>query len=132
MRRHGTRNAGYEQRRAELLDRITERLCDREVGWPTLRELAAAAGCSVSTLKHYFGRRDQIVAAALHRVAAQHVAWRERTRLPQGEFVESIHGAAETATEALYSPFISRLVAMGFVEALGSGPINLFEVARAT
>ena len=65
MRPRGSRNASYDKRRAELLERLTLRLCNRETGWPTMRELAAAANCSVSTLSHYFGRREDVVRAVL-------------------------------------------------------------------
>ena len=69
MRPRGSRNASYDKRRAELLERLTLRLCNRETGWPTMRELAAAANCSVSTLSHYFGRRQDVVRAVLHHIA---------------------------------------------------------------
>lgn len=120
MRPHGSRNAGYEARRTALLDQLTDRLCDRAAGWPTLRELAAAAGCSVSTLSHYFGRRDAIVAAVLHRIAEGTVEQIEGTRTPEGDFDASIARAAERATAALHDPRISRLLAMGLIEALSA------------
>ena len=60
---------GFEARRAELLARLRARLTDRGAGQPTLRELAVAAGCSVSTLAHYFGRRNDVVLAVFARVA---------------------------------------------------------------
>lgn len=120
MRPQGSRNAGYHARQAELLDRMTDRLCDRHGGWPTLRELAAAAGCSVSTLSHYFGPRNAIVAAVLHRIAAGTVDQIEGTRIPEGDFPASVQRAAERATGALHDPRISGLLAMGLIESLSA------------
>lgn len=121
MRPSGSRNAGYEERRAALLDLLTKRLCDRRGGWPTLRELAAAAGCSVSTLTHYFGRRDKVVIAVLHRIAEGTTGQLAATAMTEGDFAQSIHRAAQRATDALYDPFIASLLAMGLVESLSQG-----------
>lgn len=118
MRRTGSRNAGYETRRQELLDQLTVRLCDRGEGWPTMRQLASAAGCSVSTLTHYFGRRDGVIVAVLHRIAAGTTDQLAATAIPEGDFAHSIHQAARRATDALYDPTIASLLAMGLVESL--------------
>ena len=124
MRPRGSRNASYHLRRAELLERVTQRLCERETGWPTMRELAAAAGCSVSTLSHYFGRRDDLVRAVLDHIAVGTQDQLEATRMPEGPFAVSIHAAASRAAAALYDPRISRLLAMGLIESLSARSIG--------
>ena len=124
MRRLGSRNAGYDDRRNALLDRLTERLCDRAGGWPTMRELAAAAGCSVSTLRHYFGRREALVMAVLAHIAAGTQAQLAATRQPEGRFAVSILRAAERASAALHDPAIARLLAMGLIESLSASEIG--------
>lgn len=62
-RTKGARNAGHPERRAALIGRLRARLADRNTGPASLRELAAAAGVSVPTLTHYFGSREDIIAA---------------------------------------------------------------------
>ena len=102
MRPRGSRNASYDKRRAELLERLTLRLCNRETGWPTMRELAAAANCSVSTLSHYFGRREDVVRAVLHHIAVGTEDQLAATRMPEGPFEASVHAAAGRAAAALH------------------------------
>ena len=61
----GTRDADYEDKRRELLRKMTVRMMRREVARPSLRELAQSADVSVPTLRHYFGARRGVVDAML-------------------------------------------------------------------
>lgn len=124
MRPRGSRNASYDKRRAELLERLTLRLCNRETKWPTMRELAAAANCSVSTLSHYFGRREDVVRAVLHHIAVGTEDQLAATRMPEGPFEASVHAAAGRAAAALHDPAIARMLAMGLIEALSASVLG--------
>lgn len=76
-RRPGSRNADFEATRASLLERIGARLAAEDGLGASLRELAAAAGVSTATLRHYFGDREALVEAYLehcHRQGARYVA----------------------------------------------------------
>ena len=64
-RTSGSRNRDYDTKRQELLKRIGVRLTDLSQGRPSFRELAAAAGISVPTLRHYFKDRDGVLEAFL-------------------------------------------------------------------
>ena len=60
-RTRGSRNVDYEEQRAALARRVRDALAqDRGIN-ASFRELAAAAGTSVATLKHYFGDRDGLL-----------------------------------------------------------------------
>lgn len=75
-RPEGTRNPDYSAKRAALLRRLLARLLEHDGARCSLNELAIAAEASVPTLKHYFGDRDGIVAAALRSaeaLGAEHV-----------------------------------------------------------
>jgi AcrR family transcriptional regulator len=64
-RRPGARNRDYDETRSALAASLSTHLL-REDGTPaTLVDLAATAGVSATTLKHYFGDRDGLYAAAL-------------------------------------------------------------------
>ncbi len=73
----GTSSALYEARRTALLDAVRRRLVEPNRGPASLRELAAAAEVSIPTLRHYFGKREDLVEALLiewGRVGEAHVA----------------------------------------------------------
>ena len=61
----GSRDTDYEEKRRELLRKMTHRIMRREVVRPSLRDLAAAADVTVPTLRHYFGGRPQVIEAIL-------------------------------------------------------------------
>jgi len=64
-RAKGVKNADYETKRRELLDRMLPRFARLDVERPSLRQLAAAAEVTAPTLQHYFGDRTGVVAALL-------------------------------------------------------------------
>lgn len=64
----GHRNADFEQTRKTLLESLHRRLVQPDGARASVRELAAAAGVSVPTLRHYFGDREGIVRALLEDV----------------------------------------------------------------
>jgi AcrR family transcriptional regulator len=57
----GARNADYFDRRNALIERVRDRLALQQGTPPSFRELALAAGCSVATLRHYFGSREGLI-----------------------------------------------------------------------
>lgn len=64
-RAKGVKNADYEDKRRELLDRMLPRFARLDLERPSLRQLAAAAEVTAPTLQHYFGDRTGVVAALL-------------------------------------------------------------------
>lgn len=118
MRSKGARNARFDERRAELLARLKARLSQRDAMRPTLRELAAAAGCSVSTLNHYFGRRDGIVTAVFADAGARGQGQFEATRQPGPDFDTSVRETAAMAWRALTEYGVAHTLAMGMVEGI--------------
>jgi AcrR family transcriptional regulator len=70
----GTTSGQHEARRAALLDAIRTRLVAPNQTPASLRELAAAAGVTIPTLRHYFGKREELVAALLEDLGKQGTA----------------------------------------------------------
>jgi AcrR family transcriptional regulator len=78
----GSRNEGYDERRAALAAAVIPRLVADDGPQASLAELAAAAGVSVPTMKHYFGDRSGLVAAALRTIGQGGAPHVERTKFP--------------------------------------------------
>src|SRR5690348_12324286 len=64
-RTKGVKNADYETKRRELLERMLPRFARLDLERPSLRQLAAAAEVTAPTLQHYFGDRTGVIAALL-------------------------------------------------------------------
>ena len=64
-RPRGSHNAGYEETRAQLARALLGRLLEPDGATVSFREMAAAAGVSASTLRHYFGDRAGTLKAVL-------------------------------------------------------------------
>lgn len=63
-RPRGSRNPGFEERRAAIARAVMGRIATPGGSRASLRELAQAAGVGLPTLRHYFGDRDGLLAAA--------------------------------------------------------------------
>ncbi|MDS9468754.1 TetR/AcrR family transcriptional regulator C-terminal domain-containing protein [Paracoccus sp. MBLB3053] len=118
MKPKGTRNAGFEERRAELLARMRTRLMLRDAPRPALRELASEAGCSVSTLNHYFGKRDDILIAVFADSGRRGQGQFAATRQAGQDFETSIRDAAAMAWQALTRHGVADALAMGMAEGM--------------
>lgn len=118
VRSKGARNARFDDRRAELLSRLRARLLQRDAMRPTLRELATAAECSVSTLNHYFGRRDDIVMAVFADSGQRGQGQFAATRQAGPDFGLSVRDAAAMAWRALTQYGVADALAMGMVEGM--------------
>lgn len=71
------------QRREAAIDRIADHLVERGLGDSGLRALAGAAGTSDRMLLYYFNDKDDVLAAALTRVAERLIV-RLNDALPPG------------------------------------------------
>lgn len=61
----GSRNPDFEATRASLVSALQKRLAEPDGSRASFRDMAASAGVSVATLRHYFGSREGVVAAVL-------------------------------------------------------------------
>lgn len=131
----GSKNAEYEVRRAELLDAAMPRLL-ADHGSTSLNELAAEVGVAVPTLRHYFGDRAGLVAAALRRQkkhAGPHLA---RVATPSSADVTTSLTQFLTELVAAWRAFgVGRLFAGGLVMGLrdaAAGPAYLDGILEPT
>lgn len=66
------------------------RFVRRDIERPSLRQLAAAAGVTVPTLEHYFGRRPDVIAALLDEYRRRGENRLQIVSQPNGPFADSM------------------------------------------
>ena len=86
----GSRSRDHEARRQQILARIVQRLVRPGALHPSYRELAEAGEVSLSTLQHYFGRRDAVIAAVFDQAAQGSAPHLAEAREPAGNLAESV------------------------------------------
>src|SRR4029453_8388425 len=97
-RTSGSRNRDYDEKRVALLKHLDARLADLSKARPSFREMAAAAGVSVPTLRHYFRDRDGVLQAYLVWQGGESARYRPLVATTEDPFPHSIrkvlHGSA--------------------------------------
>jgi AcrR family transcriptional regulator len=86
----GSSAQDHDERRSALLAAIAKRLVLRDCPQASMRELASAAGVTVPTLRHYFGKRDDLIFALLVDLGSKGAPHIERVARVELPFRESI------------------------------------------
>lgn len=134
MKTKGAKSSGYAERRSALLRTCRARLTARDLPSPSMRELAAAAGVTVPTLRHYFGRREDLVVALLEELRREGEFYLARTRMTDQPFDQSIASLVRALSLGLAAG-LSEIHALGLREGLRHnrlGPAYLNEVLEPT
>ena len=118
----GSRNEGYDERRDELLATLLETLV-RSSQPMSLRGLAAAAGVSVPTLRHYFGDREAILAAVFAYCRKDGAEPLQHAATPQGDVQASIRELLDHATAGLEYGGLGALHDLGLREGLANAAV---------
>jgi AcrR family transcriptional regulator len=114
----GARNHSYDAKRQELLARMRERLGKPGAMHASWRELAAAADVSLSTLTHYFGRREDIIRAVLKDAHDGGAEPLQVMATPIVGFHASVLAALQHLAGGLTFGGVDTLLAIGFAEGL--------------
>lgn len=117
-RTEGARDARHAERRRAMIDRLRTRLGEAGATHASWRELAATAGVGLSTMTHYFGRRDDVVKAVLEQDLKDGEEPLAVMALPSGPFDQSIHDAVRHLASGLSHGGLSRTYATGLVQCL--------------
>lgn len=117
-RREGSRDTRYEARRAAMIEKLQSRLGEAGATHASWRELAAAAGVSLSTLSHYFGKRDDVVRAVMEAELVKGAEPLTIMATPSGPFAMSIRDAVLHLVAGLSWGGLSRSYATGLVQSL--------------
>lgn len=81
-RKTGDRNRDFDKKREQILDALQGRLLSEDAPRITLHEMAAVAGCSLSSLRHHFGSRPNVYAALLVRYGGIGKRYHDKVREP--------------------------------------------------
>ncbi len=120
----GTRDADYDLRRRELLRGMSRHMMRRESPRPSLRELAAAAGVSVPTLRHYFGARPQVLDAIFEECLNLGRGGLEAQSRSERPFAQSVRDYADALLAALAADHDVPLGDL-FAVSLGEGLLDM-------
>lgn len=108
-RAKGVKNADYESKRRELLDRMLPRFARLDLERPSLRQFAAAAEVTAPTLQHYFGDRTGVVAALLEEYRLRGASRLEVAAKPTGAFADSVREFADSLVVGMQANSAARL-----------------------
>jgi AcrR family transcriptional regulator len=127
-RTRGSRDADHEAKRLALLERLIDRLAMPDATRPSLRQLAESASVTEPTLRHYFGNREGIVAAAFAEWRRRGDAWLPVAARPSGPLAQSLSDYLAMLIAAFRHFGFAKIVAVGFIEGLldvKQGPLFL-------
>jgi AcrR family transcriptional regulator len=109
----GTRNADYRAARGALVAKISARLMASDGPSVSLRELSAAAGVSLATIRHYVGDRSGAIRAVLEHHHALGTPYLQKVAAePLADLRTSVLGFLEFLTEGLRAG-VSALLQVG-------------------
>lgn len=131
----GKHGKDFEAKRSALLAKLGEYLVAELPHQPSLRQLASAAGVSVPTLRHYFGTREDVIAAYLTQFGDAGAPYLAIARTYTEPFHASIPGLVDFILEGLVRARVIDGHAVAFTEALAApmlGPIYLRHVLEPT
>jgi AcrR family transcriptional regulator len=117
-RPRGARGPRHADRRRLMLDRMAARLSAADALHASYRDLAEAAGASISTIQLYFGKRTDIVAAILADARERAAPFLAQLRTPAGDFPASVRDALAFTRLGFEQFGLSGLFAMGLSEGL--------------
>lgn len=117
----GRRNLDFDDKRAALARRAREAMLRRGTG-ASLREIAEDAETSLTNLRHYFGDRDGLFAAALEVAGAEGNPWLMLTMQLEGDDAGDVLRRFFELLLVGWRQFgVGRLFEMSLAEGLGSG-----------
>jgi len=120
-RTKGARDLDYDAKRRDLLEKMTLQLMRREGERASFRDLAAAAGVSGPTLRHYFGDRRAVIGAVLEeclRRGRPGLDSQKSTQLPLDASIRAYAGDLVSALTADKSVRLGDIFALSLAEGL--------------
>ena len=114
----GVRNHDFEQKRADLVRRLTDYALSSDLRRPALRQFAQALGTSEPTLRHYFGDRSGVVLAVLEEIGQRgQVTW-NAVSTPASDLATAIEEYFRLSAAGIQHGGYVRAHAFGIIEGL--------------
>ncbi|MEL6258631.1 MAG: TetR/AcrR family transcriptional regulator [Pseudomonadota bacterium] len=114
----GARNHDFEEKRAALLDALTEYALSSDLRRPSLRQFAIAAGASEPTLRHYFTDRQGLVGAILENINLRGQALWSAISTPAADPAKAVEEYLRVSEAGMRHGGFSRAHAFGLIEGL--------------
>lgn len=121
-RKKGSQNSDFATAKQELLTRIRLSLLGSDPP-SSFRSLAKAADVTIPTLRHYFGDREDVIAAVF---ADCHLGGKKELEIaqtPTGPFRKSIHDFVRHFVGGFQFGGLDRLNAVGLMEGLNNARV---------
>ena len=135
-RSSGARNADFEKVRSDLLRAARARLLTPGGAGVSLRELAAAVGVSVATLRHYFGDKEGLITAVFEQLNQDGAFYLlQVTAAPVGPVEESLRWLLSQVKLGLQEGGLTAVHALGLSAGLQDarlGPAYLNQLLEPT
>jgi AcrR family transcriptional regulator len=131
----GVHNEDYDEKRAALLERVTARLVEVGAERASFREMAAATGVSVPTLRHYFGDRQGLIRAWMDWRGGQGAPYLAALAATDEPFAASIRTMLDFVALGLERGRVVELHVVGLMEGLTNpalGPAYLKTILEPT
>jgi len=115
---HRTQEERRAETQAKILDATFKSLVEYGYAQTTTRHVAALAGVSPGAMAHYYPRRVDLVAAAIERLAEQHLeAWSAMAELLPDKPGERLPALADRLWEVFSSPLFTVFVKLWIAAA---------------
>ncbi|MBK8198398.1 MAG: TetR/AcrR family transcriptional regulator [Acidobacteria bacterium] len=115
-RRAGARNQDFGEKRADLLDALTDYAIAASLTRPSLRQFAMAAGQSEPTLRHYFGDRQGLVIEIIENISVRTADTWQELRVPAESLQFAIRDFLDASESGLNDGLFIRAHAFGIIE----------------
>ncbi len=114
----GVRNHDFEEKRAALLDALTDFALSADLRRPSLRQFAIAVQASEPTLRHYFTDRQGLVIAILENIGQRGAPLWAMVAIPSGSPAQALEEYFRVSEAGMRLGGFIRAHAFGLIEGL--------------
>lgn len=114
----GVRNHDFDEKRASLLNALTEFALDADLRRPSLRQFAIAVNQSEPTLRHYFGDRQGLVIEIIENIRQHSLPIWDIVNMPADDPAQAVKDYLDLSEKGMQKGRFTRAHAFGLIEGL--------------